>query len=112
MGLSSLPHVKIYTDGSCQPNPGKGGWAAILRFKNHEKIITGNDPNTTSNRMELMAAINALRNLKSKCKVDIFVDSQYLRNGITHWLSKWVARNWLTSEGKAVKNGDLWRELK
>lgn len=98
-----LPHVKIYTDGSCKPNPGQGGWAANLRFKDHEKIVSGSDLNTTSNRMELLAAINALKNLNRKCQVDIFVDSQYLRNGITNWLPKWIARNWITSEKKRLK---------
>lgn len=110
--FQNLPQVEIYTDGSCKPNPGRGGWAALLRFKNHEKIISGNHPNTTSNRMELLAAINALRKLKPKCKVDIFVDSQYLRKGITYWLPKWIGMNWLTSEKKPVKNSDLWKELK
>src|SRR5271156_5621137 len=106
-----LPHVVIYTDGACSGNPGPGGWGAILSFGDHEKELKGGEPNTTNNRMELMAAISALESLKRPCRVDIHTDSQYLRNGVMTWLAKWKRNGWRTSDKKPVKNIDLWQRL-
>lgn len=111
MGRKHFPHVSIYTDGACRPNPGEGGWAAILIFGPHEKVLTGGSSETTSNRMELQAAVAALETLKQQCYVDIHVDSRYLQKGITEWLPRWQTRHWYTSEGNAVKNVDLWQRL-
>jgi ribonuclease HI len=108
--MADLSHVTIYTDGACDPNPGPGGWAALLRFGDHEKILTGSAPQTTNNRMELTAAIEALKALKRLCWVDFYTDSEYLRRGITEWLPKWRARNWRRKQG-ALANIDLWQEL-
>jgi len=107
--LNSL--VEIFTDGACKGNPGPGAWAAILRFGAHEKILTGAEPDTTNNRMELIAAIKGLEALKRRCSVRIATDSKYLMLGITEWLRNWKARNWKTSQNKPVKNEDLWRKL-
>jgi len=104
------PHVIIYTDGGSDPNPGLGGWAALLRFGAHEKELTGAERDTTNNRMELTAAIEALRALKQPCRVDLYTDSQYLRQGITEWLPAWRARGW-RRKGGALKNKDLWQAL-
>jgi len=109
--LSPNSIVEIFTDGACKGNPGPGGWAAILRFGSHEKTVTGVDPATTNNRMEIMAAIKALEALKRPCSVRISTDSKYLILGITEWLKSWKARNWKTSQNKPVKNEDLWRRL-
>jgi ribonuclease HI len=100
-----MKKVTIFTDGACLGNPGAGGWCAILRYKGHEKILRGNEANTTNNRMELKAVIEALRALKEPCKVDIYSDSTYVVNGINEWLNGWVKRNF-----KKVKNKDLWME--
>jgi len=100
----------IYTDGGCDPNPGPGGWAALLRFGAHEKILSGAEPAATNNRMELTAAIQALNALKSPCQVDLFTDSQYLRRGITEWLPAWRQRGW-KRKGGALANLDLWQVL-
>ena len=105
------PHVIIYTDGACQGNPGPGGWAALLRYKDQEKLITGAASRTTNNRMELRAAVEALRALKRPCRVDFYTDSQYLQRGITEWLPRWVQNNWQTSRKRPVKNQDLWQAL-
>jgi ribonuclease HI len=105
-----LPHVIIYTDGACDPNPGPGGWAALLRFGNVEKVITGSHPATTNNRMELTAAIEALRALKKPCRVDFYTDSAYLQRGIREWLPRWRARNW-QRKGGSLANLDLWQAL-
>jgi ribonuclease HI len=104
-------HVTIYTDGACSGNPGPGGYGAILISGNHEKEIRGGEPQTTNNRMELMAAIAALEALKQPCVVDLHTDSQYLRNGITAWLSRWKQNGWRTADRKPVKNVDLWQKL-
>lgn len=109
--LSPNSIVEVFTDGACKGNPGPGGWAAILRFGSHEKTLTGVDPATTNNRMEIMAAIKALEALKRRCSVRIATDSKYLILGITEWLKSWEARNWKTSQNKPVKNEDLWRRL-
>ncbi|MFO7684287.1 MAG: ribonuclease HI [Chloroflexota bacterium] len=103
--------VVIYSDGGSDPNPGIGGWAAVLQYGDHEKVLTGNDPDTTNNRMELQAAISALQALKRPSVVEFHTDSQYLRQGITEWIDKWAANNWQMKGGKAVSNIDLWQQL-
>jgi ribonuclease HI len=105
------PQVLIYTDGACSGNPGPGGWGAVLISKGHEKELSGGEPQTTNNRMEIMAAIAALEALTKPCKVDLHTDSQYLRQGITEWISGWKARGWKTADKKPVKNEDLWKRL-
>ena len=105
------PRVTIYTDGACEPNPGPGGWAALLRYGAREKVLTGGDPQTTNNRMELLAAISALEALREPCDVDVYTDSQYLQQGITSWLPNWIARGWRTSARRPVLNVDLWQRL-
>ncbi len=108
--MPDLPHVIIYTDGSCDPNPGPGGWAALLRSGSSEKELSGGERSTTNNRMELMAAIQALSALKMPCAVDLYTDSEYLKRGITEWLPNWRRRNW-TRKGGALANVDLWQAL-
>lgn len=103
--------VIIYTDGGCDPNPGIGGWAAVLRYGGHEKVLTGNDPDATNNRMELTAAIEALGALTRPTPVTLYTDSEYLRRGITEWIEGWIGRGWKRSDGKPVPNVDLWQKL-
>ena len=103
--------IKIYTDGSCMSNPGNGGWAAIININGEIRKISGNEKHTTNNRMELMAPINALKNINSKDPIEIFTDSKYVKNGITEWINTWVLNNWKTSKKEDVKNKDLWLEL-
>lgn len=103
--------VEIYTDGACRGNPGPGGWGALLRYEDAEKTLHGGEPNTTNNRMELMAAIQALEALKRPCRVELTTDSQYLRKGITEWMADWKRRGWKTAAKKPVKNRDLWERL-
>ncbi len=105
------PSVEIWTDGGCKPNPGAGGWAAILRMGAHEKEFSGFDPVTTNNRMELTAAAAALEALKRPCVVKIHTDSEYVKNGITRWHQGWVRKNWRNASGDPVANMDLWRRL-
>jgi ribonuclease HI len=105
-----LPRVTIYTDGACDPNPGPGGWAALLRFNDHETTLTGAESQTTNNRMELTAAIQALQALKIPCRVTIYTDSEYLQRGITEWLPNWRRRHW-KRKGGALANIDLWQAL-
>jgi ribonuclease HI len=105
------PKVVIYTDGACSGNPGPGGWGAVMISGGHEREIFGGDAATTNNRMELMAAIQALEALKRPCKVELHTDSQYLRTGICEWLAAWKARGWRTAAKAPVKNEDLWRRL-
>jgi ribonuclease HI len=105
------PDVVIYTDGACSGNPGPGGWGAILFWGEHVKEICGGETATTNNRMELMAAIQALELLKRPCKVELHTDSQYVMQGITEWIRGWKARGWKTADKKPVKNDDLWRRL-
>jgi len=101
----------IYTDGACRGNPGPGGWGAILRYNGQEKTLYGAEPMTTNNRMELMAAIQALESLRRPCKVRLTTDSQYVQKGITEWLGNWKRRGWKTAAKKPVKNVDLWMRL-
>ncbi len=103
--------VEIFSDGACRGNPGPGGWGALLRHKGREKTLSGAEPQTTNNRMELMAAIRALESLKRPCRVELTTDSQYVRKGITEWLPNWKRRGWRTADKKPVKNEDLWRRL-
>lgn len=106
-----MDSVEIHTDGACRGNPGPGGWGAILRAGANEKEIYGGETLTTNNRMELMAAIQALESLKRPCRVILVTDSQYVRQGITQWLAQWKRRNWLTTDKKPVKNVELWQRL-
>jgi ribonuclease HI len=106
-----MKHVIIYTDGACRGNPGPGGWGALLIFGDRTRKIHGAEPDTTNNRMELMAAIKGLSSLKEKCKVDLYTDSQYVQKGISEWLAGWKARGWRKADKQPVKNGDLWQML-
>ncbi len=103
--------VEIFTDGACRGNPGPGGWGVLLRCRGKEKTLAGSVARTTNNRMELMAAIQALEELKRPCRVRLTTDSQYLRHGITRWLPHWKQRNWRTANRQPVKNKDLWLRL-
>lgn len=103
--------VEIFTDGACRGNPGPGGWGALLRFNGTEKSLHGGENNTTNNRMELKAAIEALAALKESCQVDLTTDSNYVRQGISQWIHNWKRNGWKTSDKKAVKNADLWQAL-
>tara|TARA_R110002126_G_scaffold291778_1_gene457853 strand:- start:59749 stop:60195 length:447 start_codon:yes stop_codon:yes gene_type:complete len=106
-----LKHVKIYTDGACSGNPGPGGWGAILRHGETDRELAGGAADTTNNRMELMAAISSLKALKTPCKVDLYTDSSYVRDGINGWINGWKRNGWKTAARKPVKNADLWQEL-
>lgn len=106
-----MKHVIIFTDGACRGNPGPGGWGVLLRFGKHEKKLLGAETDTTNNRMELTAAIQALASLKEPCKVDLYTDSQYVQKGISEWIPNWKKKNWKTANKKPVKNADLWQEL-
>lgn len=103
--------IEIYTDGACKGNPGPGGWGALLRYKGIEKKLYGGEAHTTNNRMELTAAIQALLALKKASEVDIYTDSQYLRQGMTEWLAQWKKKGWRNSKKELVKNIDLWQAL-
>lgn len=103
--------VTIFTDGACSGNPGRGGWGAILRFGTVEKELSGGELNTTNNRMELTAVIRALESLKRPCAVDLYTDSQYVKNGVMEWMRGWRARGWKTADRKPVKNVDLWEQM-
>ncbi|PPU92938.1 ribonuclease HI [Xanthomonas albilineans] len=103
--------VDIHTDGACLGNPGPGGWAALLRYKDQEREVAGAEAHTTNNRMELMAAIMALETLNAPCQIVLHTDSQYVRQGITEWMPGWVRRQWKTAGGDPVKNRDLWERL-
>lgn len=106
-----MDKVEIFTDGACRGNPGPGGWGAILRKGSHEKELYGGEALTTNNRMELMAAIQALEALTRPCEVTLTTDSQYVRKGITEWIDNWRRRGWKTADKKPVKNVDLWQRL-
>lgn len=103
--------VEIFTDGACKGNPGPGGWGALLRCNGHEKTINGAENDTTNNRMELTAALEALKSLKRPCKVDLTTDSQYVRKGITEWIHGWKKKGWKNASRQPVKNSDLWKAL-
>src|SRR5690606_8165020 len=106
-----MKEIDIFTDGACSGNPGPGGWGAILRYGDRERELSGGEAETTNNRMELMAAIEALKALKEPCRVRLHTDSAYLRDGITGWIHGWKRNGWRTSAGKPVKNAELWQEL-
>ena len=103
--------IKIYTDGSCLGNPGPGGWAALLNYKSTEKMIVGHAHDTTNNRMELTAVIEALKTLKEKCEIDLYTDSKYVMDGAQQWMKNWKAKNWMRNKKDPVKNVDLWQSL-
>jgi ribonuclease HI len=109
--MPELSEVEIFTDGACRGNPGPGGWAAILRYRGTEKELCGFAPDTTNNRMEMTAAIAGLEALKRPCRVRLYSDSQYLRDGITKWIDRWKRCGWLTADKQPVKNIDLWQRL-
>ncbi len=111
MMCEKMNEVEIYTDGACRGNPGPGGWGVWMIAGGHEKELFGGDADTTNNRMELMAVIEALKALKRPCKVILHTDSQYVQKGISEWIHKWKARGWRTADKKMVKNVDLWMEL-
>jgi ribonuclease HI len=106
-----VTHVEAFTDGACRGNPGPGGWGVVLRSGARVRELSGGEPATTNNRMELTAAIEALAALKARCHVDLYTDSTYVRSGITEWLPAWRARGWRTADRKPVKNQDLWMRL-
>lgn len=109
--MNSTNRIVIYTDGACSGNPGPGGWGVILRAGEHEKELSGGDDETTNNRMELMAAIAALEELKQPSPIDLFTDSTYVRDGIMKWIHNWKRNGWKTAAKKPVKNVDLWKRL-
>ena len=109
--MSELPQVEIFTDGACKGNPGPGGWGAILRSNGKERELSGGESPTTNNRMELMAAIEALNALTKPCRVQLWTDSNYVRDGITKWIHGWRRNGWKTADKKPVKNTELWQAL-
>ena len=109
--MSELTHVEIATDGACKGNPGRGGWGAIVRSGAHEKELSGSEPHTTNNRMEMMAVIRALEALKRPCHVTLSTDSRYVMDGMTKWIHGWLKNSWRTADKKPVKNADLWQAL-
>ena len=109
--MSELPKVEIFTDGACRGNPGPGGWAALIRMGARERELSGGEPLTTNNRMELLAAIEGLKALKRPCRVRLTTDSNYVRDGITKWIHGWLRNGWRTADRKPVKNADLWQAL-
>jgi ribonuclease HI len=106
-----MKHIIIYTDGACRGNPGPGGWGVVMRYGRHEKILSGAEPHTTNNRMELTAAIQALAAVNQSCKIDLHTDSQYVQKGVTEWLAGWKKRGWRKADKKLIKNADLWEAL-
>jgi ribonuclease HI len=104
-------HLMVWTDGACAGNPGPGGWGVVLHYDGHVRELSGGEPMTTNNRMELMAAIMALETLKRSCIIDLHTDSQYLRKGILEWMTSWKRRGWRTADNKPVKNIELWQRL-
>ncbi len=106
-----MKHVEIFTDGACKGNPGPGGWGALLRMGRHEKELSGSDPETTNNRMEMTAAIRALKALIEPCQVTLHTDSRYVIDGMTKWIDGWKKRGWVNASKKPVRNADLWHDL-
>lgn len=106
-----MKKIRIYTDGACKGNPGPGGWGAVLIYADQQKEIWGGETQTTNNRMELKAAIEALNAIKHQCAIELYTDSQYVRKGITEWMSNWLKKGWRLSSGAPVKNADLWKAL-
>ncbi|MBB5711549.1 ribonuclease HI [Sphingomonas xinjiangensis] len=109
--MTELSHVEMFTDGACKGNPGKGGWGVLLRMGDTEKELSGGEPHTTNNRMELMAAIQGLKALKRPCRVTLSTDSRYVMDGLTKWIHGWLKNGWRTADKKPVKNAELWQEL-
>lgn len=109
--MTEAPLVEIATDGACKGNPGPGGWGAIIRYGTREKELSGGEPDTTNNRMELTAAVAALNALKKPCRVRLSTDSRYVMDGLTKWLRNWQRNGWRTADKKPVKNADLWQQL-
>ena len=106
-----MKKIEIHTDGACLGNPGPGGWAALLRYKAHERELSGGEAHTTNNRMELRAVIEGLQAIKRPCRITLYLDSQYVRQGITSWIHNWKRKGWKTADNKPVKNADLWQQL-
>ncbi len=106
-----MTHVEIFTDGACKGNPGPGGWGALLRKGSNEKEMSGSEPNTTNNRMEMTAVIRALNALTRPCEIDLYSDSKYVIDGITKWVAGWQKKGWVNASKKPVRNADLWHEL-
>ncbi len=106
-----MKHVEIFTDGACKGNPGPGGWGALLRMGRHEKELSGSDPETTNNRMEMTAVIRALKALIEPCEVTLHTDSRYVIDGMTKWIDGWKKRGWVNASKKPVRNADLWHDL-
>lgn len=106
-----MKKITIYTDGACKGNPGPGGWGVLLEYNGRKKTLHGGEPQTTNNRMEMMAAISALENLREACDITLFTDSKYVMQGLTEWLPGWKARGWRTASKQPVKNQDLWERL-
>ena len=106
-----MKSVTLITDGSCRGNPGPGGWAAVLRYREHARELSGADPQTTNNRMEMTAVLEGLSALREPCRVTIEIDSEYVKKGVTEWMAGWKSRGWKTASKQPVKNQDLWRRL-
>ena len=109
--MSELPEVEIFTDGACKGNPGPGGWGALLRMGAHEKELSGGEPDTTNNRMEMTAAIKGLNALIEPCRVDLYSDSKYVLDGMSKWIHGWQRNGWVNASKKPVRNADLWHDL-
>ena len=111
MDLEDVQRIEIFTDGACKGNPGPGGWGALLRLGEHEKELSGSDPDTTNNRMEMTAVVRALNALTRPCSIDLYSDSKYVIDGMTKWIEGWQRKGWKNASKKPVRNADLWHEL-